>query len=361
MQEIMTSLERCRAVIEGRIPDRIPVCLLSFQNAAHFAGYSVSDYCIDARKLADAQLGYWEEFRHDMIEIENGVAALAEAVGCEVDYPELEPPWITKPAINSLDEIDRLPDDLLEAPGVRALIEATRLVAEAVGDEVCIRGDSDQGAFSLAAEIVGIENFLVTSADPAQAEKINQLLAYANEQVARLARAQQAAGSHYTVIGDSIAGPDVCSPRTYRTYAAPYEKALIERLRGEGMEVGLHICGNATRIINDMLATTCRYFELDYKVDREVVRAATDGQATIIGTVDPSNLIPLGTPAEVKAKAVEDIALLGQQGRFVLGAGCTLPRETPAENVHALVEAAHEAGWYGPDGRLLSDTQRGES
>ncbi len=353
MKETMTPLERTRAVIEGRIPDRVPVCLLSFQNAAHFAGYRVSEYCLDGEKMAKAQIIYWEAFRHDMIEIENGVAALAEAVGCEVAYPEEEPPWVVRPALDSLDHIDRLPDDLTDAPGVRELLKATRLVAEKLGDFVCIRGDSDQGAFSLAAQIVGAENFLIATAEPQQEEKVHRLLTYANEQVKRLARAQMAAGSHYTVIGDSIAGPDVCSPHTYRKFALPYEKALVEELRREGMEVGIHICGDTTKIIGDMLQTTALYFELDYKSDREVIRRATQGRATIIGTVDPSNLIPRGTPEEVAAKAREDIRIMGQGGRFILGAGCTLPRETPAENVWALVEAAREVGWYGPDGQLL--------
>jgi hypothetical protein len=37
----MTSLERVRCVLAGHIPDRVPISLLSFQNAARFAGMSV--------------------------------------------------------------------------------------------------------------------------------------------------------------------------------------------------------------------------------------------------------------------------------------------------------------------------------
>ena len=86
MPDIMTSLERVRAVLAGALPDRVPVCLLSFQNAAWLAGYSVGEYCQDGDKIAAAQLAYWDAFRHDIIDIENGVAAMAEAVGCGVEY-----------------------------------------------------------------------------------------------------------------------------------------------------------------------------------------------------------------------------------------------------------------------------------
>ena len=38
--------------------------------------------------MAEAQLAAWERFGYDVIDLENGTAALAEACGCEVEYPE---------------------------------------------------------------------------------------------------------------------------------------------------------------------------------------------------------------------------------------------------------------------------------
>lgn len=354
MEETMTSLERALAVLEGRIPDRVPVCILNFPNVARVAGLSVHDYCLSGERMAEAQIAYWDEFRHDIIQIENGIGALSEAVGCKVLYPDEDPPWVTKPAIGSLDDIGKLPDvDIHRWPGCGALVRATRLVAEKLGDNVCIRGDSDLAAFSLASHILGMQDFMIALVDPDKVDQIHKLLAYANAQSAKLVRAQFAAGSHCTVIGDSTAGPDLCSPKTYRQFAKPYETSLIEEFRQEGREVGTHMCGNATPIIQDMLETTATYFEFDHKADREAIRDATDGKATIFGTVDPSNLIPRGTPEEVFAKAREDIRLLGQNGRFILGPGCALPLSTPVENVRALVEAARQHGWYGEDGRLV--------
>jgi uroporphyrinogen decarboxylase len=102
-----------------------------------------------------------------------------------------------------------------------------------------------------------------------------------------------------------------------------------------------------------MVSTGAAYFELDYKVDRRAVREATAGRAAIFGTIDPGQLLPLGTPDEVTAAAREDIEILGQEGRYTLAPGCTLPYDTPPENVRALVEAAKTYGRYGADGRLM--------
>jgi uroporphyrinogen-III decarboxylase len=35
---------------------------------------------------------------------------------------------------------------------------------------------------------------------------------------------------------------------------------------------------------------------------------------------------------------------MGAQGGFILGPGCALGPETPADNIHALVEAARKYG-----------------
>lgn len=355
MSPAMSSLERVKTVLSGAVPDRVPVSLLSFQNAARLAGYGIDEYCLDGEKMAAAQLGYWETFQHDIIDIENGVAAMAEAVGCAVEYTRDAPPWVVRPAIESLADIGSLPDvDPMRSPGLAALLTATRHVAAAVGERVCVRGESDQGAFNLAAEILGMERFLLLLTDPEQADGLHRLLSYASAQVEKLARAQIAAGSHFTLIGESTAGPDVCSPAVYRRYALPYERQLVAALRRDGVEVGIHMCGNATRIIRDMVGTGALYFELDAKIDREAVREATDGAVTIFGTVDPGNLLPHGTPDEVMAAAREDIRVLGRRGRFALSPGCTLPSDTPVENVRALVSAAREYGRYNSAGQLVA-------
>jgi MtaA/CmuA family methyltransferase len=349
----MTSLERTRIVLSGGIPDRVPVCLPSFLHAARLAGHAAGDYCLSGERMAETQLAYWETFRHDIIDIENGVAAMAEAVGCIVEYSPTAAPWVVRPAIQSLDEIDRLPTvDPLRSPALAELLKATRIVAGKMGDSICVRSQSDQGPFSLAAQIVGTETFMLALLDPEQTAQIHRLLAYAADRIARLAKAQIAAGAHYTLIGDSIAGPDVCSPKIYRTFAQPHEKRLIDTLRREGVEAGIHICGNATSIAGDIADTGTLYVELDSKIDRARARAATGGRTTIFGALDPHGLLVHGTPEEVTAAAREDIRLLGQHGRFVLSPGCTMAPETAVPNVHAIVEAAREYGRYSSSGMI---------
>lgn len=345
----MTSLQRCMTVLEGGIPDRVPVCLENFMHAASVAGYSVKEYCLDGEKMAAAHIATWEKFRHDLIDLENGVTALAQSAGCKVEFydDDTSPPWVAGPALESIEQIDQLqPIDPYQDGPLLEMIKATRLIAKELGHHVCLLAEADQGPFSLAAQIVDPQDFLVALLDPDKETYVHRLLAYTYEQVLIYARALLEAGAHLTMMGESISGPDVCSPRVYQKFAYPYQKRLIETLRAEGKEIGLHICGDATRIIEQMVATGSIFLQVDYKIDRAACKQATQGKTTLVGTVDPSAVMALGNPEDVIQTARSDIDHLATGGGFILSPGCTLPYTTPNENVRALMDVAREYGRY---------------
>jgi uroporphyrinogen-III decarboxylase len=157
-----------------------------------------------------------------------------------------------------------------------------------------------------------------------------------------------------TSIGESIAGPDVCSPAVYRAVAWPADRRLAQRLAADGIRLACHICGNATPIVADMVATGAAVLELDYKCDLAAVKAGTDGQTTVLGVIDPSGIVARGTPQAVAEATREELAVLAPGGGLILGPGCALPPETPAENIEALVAAAQRWGRYRPDGSLAA-------
>ena len=344
----MTSLERCMTVLKGGIPDRAPVCLENFMHAAAVNGYTVREYCADGEKMAASHITAWEKFGHDMIDVENGVTALAQAVGCQVDFmDDNAPPWVAGPALESIEQVaDLKPVDPYQDATLPEMIKATRLIAQEVGDHVCLLSEADQGPFSLAAQILDTQDFLVALMDPNKQELVHNLLEYAYQQVLTYARALIEAGAHLTMMGESISGPDVCSPKIYRKFAFPYQKRLIETLRAEGKEIGLHICGNATRIIEPMVATGAIFLQVDYKIDHDVCKQAVQGKTTLIGTVDPSSVMALGNTEDVVKSARYDLEHLSEGGGFILSPGCTLPYTTPDDNVMALVDASKAYGQY---------------
>ena len=66
-------------------------------------------------------------------------------------------------------------------------------------------------------------------------------------------------------------------------------------------------------------------------------------KATLIGNIDPSGVLALGTPDEVRKKTEELLVVYSGSHRFILNAGCALPPITPEKNVKAMIEVAR--GW----------------
>ena len=353
MNSTMTSLARVETVLRGGIPDRVPVALHNFILTAQSSGRPYPEYFQNGEAMAEGHLKAWREYGHYVLVLDNGTAALAEACGCQVEYMAAGAPVAHGAAIRSLDDIDKLviPDPYTAHPLVENL-KMTRNVIREVGQHVFVMGRADQGPFSLASMLLGMENFLMALSDPTKKEKLHHLLEFSLEVVYRYAIAQMEQGAHITSIGESIAGPDVCSPRMYKEFEWGYAKQLVERLKTKNIRLAYHICGNATRIITDMVATGAAVLELDYKCDLPKIKAATLGKTTILGVIDPSSVLSRGSPEMVEARAREELTILAPGGGLIMSPGCGLPAFTPAENLHALIETTHRYGQYDATGAL---------
>ena len=82
----MNSYERVENVLNGKIPDRVPVCLINFIPVCREAGYTIQECFIDAKKFAYAHIKAQRKYGHDMVHLQNGVVGLAQSLGCKVKY-----------------------------------------------------------------------------------------------------------------------------------------------------------------------------------------------------------------------------------------------------------------------------------
>jgi len=342
MTEEINSIERTLTALSHQQPDRVPVDLHNFMMTQKFVGEIESaDFYRDGEALAEGQIKAWKRFGHDVLLVENGTAALAEACGVVVEYMDDSAPVASKPAIRSLDEVEslKIPDPDKD-PLLSELLKATRIIVNEIGNEAFIMGRADQGPFSLACEIRGMSEFLLDIAMGEQLEKVHQLLDFCRQVTERYALAQIEQGAHATSIGDSPSGPDVISPNDYRTFAYPYVKQLAANLKKKNILLAYHICGNATPIIGDMANTGAAILEIDQKADQKVCKSIVAGKATLLGPIDPSEVMANGTPELVTEKCYEALRNLSPGGGFILGPGCALPSTTPDENIDAMVEAS---------------------
>jgi uroporphyrinogen-III decarboxylase len=142
----MNSLQRVQAVLQGKIPDRVPVCLHNFMMAAREASVTMEQYRIDPEAIARAHLMAVEKYKYDCILVDTDTTMLAEAMGAKSKCAPDEPGRIVVPAIQSLEDIGKLKVVNPETDGrIPAALEAIRLIAKQVGGGGCHSGKCRPG------------------------------------------------------------------------------------------------------------------------------------------------------------------------------------------------------------------------
>ncbi|MGE5360639.1 MAG: uroporphyrinogen decarboxylase family protein [Bacteroidales bacterium] len=345
----MNHLERCQAVLEGRLPDRVPVVPQTFMFAAETAGISVGELARSAAKMAEAQVVCQARYRYDGCVIDFDDASLAEACGAKVIYRAEEPAVVdeSQPVVKDLDAVEELalPDPWRDGR-LPIWLEATRLLADRIGDHVWIMGRADQGPFSLACLLRGTQQFMVDLMNEARHAQLDRLIDYCRRACAVFASAQQVSGAHATSIGDALAGPSVISPAMFRRFALAPERCLAEEVQAQGLPLSIHICGKTNRIIGDMASTGARILEVDAVVDMGEARRLVPTTTVLMGNINTTDMA-FGTPAHITAAAQQVLATTGGRGVF-LSSGCALGRNTKPENLQAMVAAAARFGAPAP-------------
>ena len=365
----MTSLERVQAVLNGRKPDRVPIIPQSFLFAAKTNGYDIGQINRNPRLMAESHRVSQEKYGYDGCIIDVDDAALAEACGAKVIFRP-DSVAVVDDAHPAVDDLREVPDLKLPDPAKDGRLcewmETTERLMDMIGDHVFIMGRADQGPFDVLALLRGPQDFMCDLLTEDE-EVILEALKWATQAHIIFAKAMRDI-SHCTSMGDSYAGPNLVSPEIYRTCIKPHHTRLNEAVKDLGMipiyhccgkaesliedfiETGdkpysIHICGDASLILEDMARTGAHLFELDWKVDMVQARRIMPDNAVIMGNVNPSDPMFLGTPDKVLAQSKAIIEGTGGRG-LILSAGCALGANTKPENVAALVQAAKLYGTF---------------
>ena len=347
MHEEMTSLERCQATTRQQPHDRVPVDLHNFMMTVADIKLPPEKIFLSGQLLGEAQVAAWTRFGHDMLLVENGTAALAEACGCQVTYLPGSAPVIEEPLLPSLSAVASLKKpDPWNSPLTHAVLDATRLVLKEIGDQAFVMGRADQGPFDLACMLAGPVELMTEMAAGECDDQIFELLEYTSDCYILYAKLFKELGCPGTSIGEAQCSPDVISPRMYEKYCLPYGKKVVSALQSDDFALAYHTCGNTTRIIEKMVATGAHILEFDYKCDKAAAKRATAGKTTLLGPIDPSGILHEGTVEDVERACREAIEVLAPGGGFILGPGCALPPSTPPANIDKLVECAKVYGKY---------------
>lgn len=299
-------------------------------------GVKYGQYVQDYRVLAEAQIRTADAFDLDIVSNMSDPAREAYDCGARIIFFDDQPAandendalLIDKSRLASL----AVPDPL-GGGRMHSAVKALELMKQRVGREKAVMGWVE-GPCAEDADLRGINRLMLDFFD--DPEFIHRLFEFVVEMELRYAQAQADAGADIIGIGDaaaSLIGPDL-----YEQFVWPEEKRLVDGLLAMGVLVRLHICGDTSQIVGAMGRLGCEIVDLDYLTSIAEAREAMGPDQILLGNLNPVSDLRDSTPERVTAAIAECHRQAGS--RYIVGAGCEVPRDTPRENVRALTEYA---------------------
>jgi len=332
----MTGHDRILATFSGSPVDSLPLMPITMMFAADQIGVPYGQYAADYRKLVEAQLYTAEKFDFDHVSCISDPAREAADCGAAIHYFDNQPPAVdeTKSLLADKSVLSGLESpDPLAGGRMYDRVQAAALFRHQVGGQRLIEGWIE-GPCAEAADLRGI-NRLMTDFfdDPAF---VRDLFGFTLALGLEFARAQVDAGAELIGVGDAAAS--LVGPKIYEEFVLPFEHKLIAGLHAMGAKVRLHICGNIRRILPGVGSLACEMADIDSMVPLEQARREMGPGQVLAGNIDPVKTLRNGTPESVTAAIAECHAQAGP--RYIVAAGCEVPRDTPEANVMALTRYA---------------------
>ncbi|MBN2293244.1 MAG: uroporphyrinogen decarboxylase family protein [Pirellulales bacterium] len=333
----MNPHERVTAMLEGRSTGRVPNMPITMMFAADQLGVPYGEYATNCEKLVEAQLLTAQRFGFDHVSVISDPACEASDCGAKIQFFDDQPPAIDETAPLLADKTTLASLEVPDPDQGRMLnrVKGVELFRQKVGSELFIEGWIE-GPCAEAADLRGINHLMIDFFDdPAF---VRDLFEFNIEMATRFAQAQVDAGVDIVGLGDAAAS--LVGPQIYEEFVLPYERRLIEKLHGMGTRVRLHICGNITAILPHIGTLGVDMLDVDSMVSLADAREAVSHDVTLAGNINPVEDLRNSTPEKI----VADIKTCRAQSapRYIAAAGCEIPRDTPDENVRAILTACEQ-------------------
>jgi MtaA/CmuA family methyltransferase len=335
---MMNGRERILAHLAKQPVDCLPAMPITMTLAARGIGAPYLEYCTDYRVQVEGQIWVADAFDIDYVSAISDPAVEATDCGAPTVFFPDDPP-----ANNGQTPLlaDKALLDHLEQPGIRPqgrMANRLRVIEglkRQIGERKLVEGWIE-GPCAEAADLRGINNLMLDFYD--DPDFVERLFDYVLALELDFAAAQVAAGADLIGIGDAAAS--LVGPRIYAQFVLPYERRMVDAIHRMGAKVRLHICGNTRRILSGMGSLRVDIVDLDFMAPLAEGRAEMGAEQVLLGNIAPVRDLCNGTPESVAAIMAECHCQAGE--RYIVGAGCEVPRDTPPENLHALVRYARE-------------------
>jgi [methyl-Co(III) methanol-specific corrinoid protein]:coenzyme M methyltransferase len=296
------------------------------------AGVFFPEANLDANAMADLALAGHEIVNFDTVMPEYSVHQESAALGCDVDWGDRN----TMPDAKSFPHADfsdiLVPDNILEKPSMRVVLDSLSFLKRAVGDRVVIVGKV-MGPWTLSYHMAGTQNFLL-QIGLRETDKVIKMMRQLMPVTVSFANAQFQAGADVVVLADHVTG-DLAGPYHYEELLLPLHQEMTSQIGGPLI---LHVCGNCNDRLHLFAEAGFDAYHFEWQMDAQEVVGRIGDRISLAGCINNPQVLYQGTPEDAYAQARYAI----DAGVNIIGPECAIPLATPLENLKAIVSAVHE-------------------
>jgi MtaA/CmuA family methyltransferase len=331
----MTGLERTLAFINGQPVDHPPFHPIIMRWAAKYGGVKYREFCTDPKAKCDAMIKCAKDFDIDWVTVMSDPWAEASAFGIEIEYPENSLPVDTGGHFPDAGTTSLIkPYNPEENFRCKNRLDEIRIFKEQLNNEYFIVGWVE----GPVAEYVDLRRASEAATDfyldPESMEKAMDIIV---ESAIYFISLQIKEGAHCIGIGDAFCsqiGPDL-----YKRFACRRHKQMVDHIHKCGALAKLHICGDTSSILPDMIKTGADIIDIDHLVSSlDKYKGLLSPFQVFSGKSDPVTVIQEGNYNSILQSVIADHNKSDR--RCIVSAGCEITPGTSTENMIAFRQAA---------------------
>jgi uroporphyrinogen decarboxylase len=256
-------------------------------------------------------------------------------------------PWYLEGPIKKPEDLDVY---LMPDPYAEGRLSTLKSILKMLGDNMTISSSFPLGGpLTAASFLTGFDNFLkYLLSKPSFAKK---LLEIQTRYCLEIGKQYIDSGVNIIIINEDLGdihGPFI-APKLLKEKVIPYLKSLCEAFKKRGAKVILHSDGNLNLILDDLLELGIdglHPIERKANMNLKEIKNLYGDKISIIGNVDASILLPLGTYEDVKKQIKECIKVAAPGGGYIFASDHSLHPGIPGKKIRFLFKTAEKFKKY---------------
>ena len=244
---------------------------------------------------------------------------------------------------DSVDDIKNYP---FPDPFAEGRFDTAKAAIKKYGNDYAVVADLETVFFETSWYLVGMEKLLTDMAlgekyIPVLFDKIMEINVAIGKKLIEM-------GADILWTGDDFGSQHgmLINPDMWRMYFKPRIKEMFQEFRSVNPDVKIawHSCGSIIPIIPDFIEIGLDILNplqpLAKDMTPEYLKENFGNELVFFGGIDIQNLLPSGTPQEIKREVKRRIEILGKNGGYIIAPAHNIQDDTAIKNIEAFFETA---------------------